>query len=109
MKKIMALLLALVFVSASALTLSGCSGDSGTLKEIPLSDSENPVVGKVGDMGRLQPRTCSSFGPLNAMRFIRPVMASGRLFSGGTILCRSLRSKLPPPGTEYGDYNKPPG
>lgn len=49
MKKIMALLLALVFVSASALTLSGCSGDSGTLKEIPLSDSENPVVGKVGD------------------------------------------------------------
>lgn len=49
MKKITALLLALVFVLASAPALSGCSGAAGTLKEIPLSDSENPVVGRVGD------------------------------------------------------------
>ena len=49
MKKVVALILAFIFSAASVTVLSGCSGDSGTLKEIPLSDRENPVIGKVGD------------------------------------------------------------
>ena len=49
MKKVVALILTFIFIASSVTVLSGCSGDSGTLKEIPLSDRENPVIGKVGD------------------------------------------------------------
>lgn len=49
MKKIVAIILAFVLAASFAGMLSGCSGDAGTLKEIPLSDRDNPVVGKVGD------------------------------------------------------------
>lgn len=49
MKKVVALILTFIFIASSMTVLLGCSGDSGTLKEIPLSDRENPVIGKVGD------------------------------------------------------------
>ena len=41
MKKVVALILTFIFIASSMTVLSGCSGDSGTLKEIPLSGSEN--------------------------------------------------------------------
>ncbi len=49
MKKIIVTVLSLAMLVGSVAVLSGCADGSGVLKEVALSDADNPVIGNVGE------------------------------------------------------------